>query len=299
MIKSQAFHFERFRAVYKSLQDSPHLEKLYCSQSPDQTLQSQSNEFLEWFIGFTEGDGSFIVTKRNDLKFVITQSTEDKQVLDWIQNTLGFGKVIAQGKRTSRFIVQDTKGIFLILLLFNGNLVLPTRKKNFLCFLGAFNQKIKERKINYERIEYIESQILPSLDTSWLAGFTDAEGCFTVSFLTQPVNSKAFRLRYIVSQKGDANLPILSHLIVLFQGGSIEAHSIKSNYSYICSGKKNCYKIYSYFNRFRLKTKKQESYTLWKEIHIKIARKEHHDDKLRQECIELAKQVNRVRRKSK
>lgn len=257
-----------------------------------------SDNFLEWLIGFTEGDGSFIVTNRNDLQFVITQSTEDKSVLDWIQSTLGFGKVNAQGKRTSRFIVQDLKGIYCLLLLFNGNIVLPTRKTNFLRFLNVYNQKIKKLQINpgVGLIEPIQSQILPSLNTSWLAGFTDAEGCFTVSFLAQPRH--AFRLRFIISQKGDVNLPILSHLILLFQTGSIETHTNQSNYSYICSGKKNCYKVYAYFDLFQLKTKKQKSYTLWKQIHKKISKKEHLDERLRQECIELAKQVNRIRRKS-
>src|ERR1700749_3270333 len=33
-----------------------------------------SNKILEWLIGFTEGDGSFIVTKRGELQFVISQN---------------------------------------------------------------------------------------------------------------------------------------------------------------------------------------------------------------------------------
>lgn len=290
MTQSQTFNFENFHKGFQPFHS--------ITASSALLKQCLSDDFLTWLIGFTEGDGSFMVTNRNDLQFVITQSTEDQYVLDWIQRTLGFGKVIAQGKRTSRFIVQDLKGIFYILLLFNGNLVLPTRKKKFLQFLDGFNQKVASRKADYAKIEPIHSSILPSLDTGWLAGFTDAEGCFTASFLAKPANNKAFRLRYIVSQKGDANLPVLSHLILLFQSGSIEAHSIKSNYSYILSGEKNCYKIYSYFGRFPLKTKKQKSFDLWKQIHSKITQKEHLDVGLRQECIQLAKQVNRVRRKS-
>ena len=70
---------------------------------------------MTWFTGFTEGDGSFVVsnTRNNVLLFVITQSTEDVKILHYIQNNLGFGKVIKQGKRTSRFIVQDIKNIYL------------------------------------------------------------------------------------------------------------------------------------------------------------------------------------------
>ena len=44
-----------------------------------------SPEFLTWFIGFTEGDGSFFKAARGDLYFVITQDSRDKQVLEYIQ----------------------------------------------------------------------------------------------------------------------------------------------------------------------------------------------------------------------
>jgi hypothetical protein len=49
------------------------------------------DEFLTWLIGFTEGDGSFIVSGRGSLQFVITQGEKDVQVLQMIKETLGFG----------------------------------------------------------------------------------------------------------------------------------------------------------------------------------------------------------------
>lgn len=70
-----------------------------------------SYDFLTWFVGFAEGDGSFIITSRGNLQFVITQNTRDVQVLDLIKNTLKIGKVIKQGSNTSRFVVQDKKGL--------------------------------------------------------------------------------------------------------------------------------------------------------------------------------------------
>jgi hypothetical protein len=45
-----------------------------------------NNKFLEWFIGFTEGDGSFIVSK-NKVYFDITQNLNDVQVLYYIKNS--------------------------------------------------------------------------------------------------------------------------------------------------------------------------------------------------------------------
>ena len=255
-------------------------------------------QFLIWLIGFTEGDGSFVIAKtRNSLQFVITQSSEDVEILNYIQTNLGFGKVIKQGSRTSRYIVQDLNHLYLILLLFNGNIILPSRKDRFKAFLEVYNQKVLKGKIKgLQTIKYQISNILPSLNNSWLTGFTDAEGCFTVSFLQ---GSNAFRIRYIVSQKGEINLPILSQIILLFKAGAIEAHSQKSNYSYILSGEKSCYSIYDYFHNFPLKSKKAHSFKLWKEIHLAISQKKHLKLDLRQNLIEQAKKVNSIKRKSK
>lgn len=98
-----------------------------------------SKQFLAWLIGFTEGDGAFIVNNRGDLAFVITQSTSDLRTLEFIKETLGFGKVISQSATTSRFICQSKLEIELIIYLFNGNLVFPSRQNLFKSFIDGFN----------------------------------------------------------------------------------------------------------------------------------------------------------------
>lgn len=74
----------------------------------DGALTPPSYKFLSWFIGFTEGEGSFIVNNRGDLCFVITQSNVDIEVLEFIKETLGFGKVIPQSANTSRYVTQGS-----------------------------------------------------------------------------------------------------------------------------------------------------------------------------------------------
>jgi hypothetical protein len=292
---------------FNTLSSNKNLENLY--QIFDFTLFTEKyykyfnngctipeNEFLTWLIGFTEGDGSFVINNRNDLSFIITQSTEDENVLKFIRNKLGFGRVIKQGHRTSRYIVSSKKELELILSLFNGNIILPSKQQSFNEFTKIYNNKAIKGKIILEPIKHIKSNILPSLSNCWLSGFTDAEGCFTVSFLS---NSNAFRLRYLVTQKGDINVPVLSHLILLFNTGVIEAHSKKSNFSYVITGEKACYNIYDYFDKYPLKTKKFTSYLLWKEIHKQISNKDHLNPELRINLIEKATKVNSTKRKSK
>lgn len=251
--------------------------------------------FLSWFVGFAEGDGSFVTIERGKIcMFVVTQSCEDVEILHHIQKSLGFGKVYKQGARTSRFVVQDRAGLHILFSLFNGNLVFPRRKAQFKRWVERAG--LGSCKKGGERDPVIHSEIYPSLENGWISGLTDSEGCFTASFLS---NSTAFRLRFILSQKGDDNLPVLSHLIYLFQGGSIEAHSVKSNYSYILSGVKNCYKIYKYFSLFPLRSKKRESLHLWKSLHVDILQKRHLDPDRRALLSEKAKRINSIRRKSK
>ncbi len=100
-----------------------------------------NQSFLEWFLGFAEGAGSFTENNRGTAIFVITQNTADIQVLVYIQRVLRFGRVIKQGASTCRFVVEDLAIVALLIELFNGNLVFPLKHVNFALFLEAFNKR--------------------------------------------------------------------------------------------------------------------------------------------------------------
>ena len=91
--------------------------------------------FLQWFVGFSEGDGSFIVSKGR-LFFIINQKEE--KVLHRIRTELGFGKV-SNYKSYSRFIVADRDNIERLIHLFNGNLVLHKTNTRFRLWLQDWN----------------------------------------------------------------------------------------------------------------------------------------------------------------
>lgn len=217
-----------------------------------------SQHFLEWLVGFTEGDGSFIVTTRGGLMFVITQSTADVQVLQYIRDVLGFGSVIVQSQanETSRFLIQDQANLFWICLLFNGNLVFPMKQIRFLNFLNAFNALIQRGRSALPFIWPLSITVMPTLQQAWIQGLTDSEGCFTVSLLG---NSNAFRIRLIFSQKWDENQHILIHIGLLFGVGTVVPHSNVWNWELRINGLSNCTAVFDYFARFPLKTKKGNS----------------------------------------
>ena len=257
-------------------------------------LKQPSEEFLQWLIGFSEGKGSFILAKRGDLAFVISQSTSDVQSLNYIKDNLGFGKVIKESVKqsTHRFIIQDIENLYLICLIFNGNMVFPTRNARFLTFLSYFNEKLLKR--NKLIINPVNTCILPTLKDGWLSGITDSTGSFTCTILS---NSTGYRFRYILTKKWEVNKPILEHIRSILNkystNGFVVPHSVDKIWEIRINGTKNCKGLFNYFDEYTLKTKKIESYSKWKIIHSKLVDREHLNKDKKQELLTLAKQVNK------
>lgn len=260
-----------------------------------------TDKFLYWLIGFTEGDGCFTINRKKELCFILIQGKKNSMLLEKIHKTLNLGQIIQQNSRVNRLLIQKQKEVELILLLFNGNLVLPSRKKQFHDFLKTYQERQKSNwKNGFQNFSicYLNNKNLPSLENLWLLGFTEAEGCFSISLLA---NSVAFRTRFILSQKGDINLPVLSKCIELFTSGRIEGHSKKDNYSYIVSGLKNISYIYSYFdqNLEHFMGIKKESYLKFKKLNELLTEKKHLDASLRPSLIKLSYEINAISRKLK
>lgn len=249
-----------------------------------------SENFLMWLVGFTEGEGSFIVNNRGDLCFVITQGNADIQVLEFIKENLSFGKVIAQSTHTSRYVTQNKREIELLIHLFNGNLILPSKKIRFEKFVKGFNIWVSKGRIRLNTVEFKNSLILPSLNNSWLAGFVDAEGCFTCSI----GKDKGFSFNFNISQKWEENLKVLQHLCILFNGGVVSKHTADNVYEYRIGGVQNCKNVFPYFDNYTLYSKKSLSFILWKNIHEDLLNKRHLDPVKRVEMIEKVRMINKI-----
>lgn len=127
-------------------------------------------------IGFTEGDGSFIVNKNGTLEFRITQSSKDAQVLFYIKKELGFGSVSVQDKKTNAkpetppypyklssthcFRVRNKEHFLKLIQIYNGNLYTDKKNNQFKLWLEAFN------KYYNTNISLIENVNNPTLDNA-------------------------------------------------------------------------------------------------------------------------------------
>ena len=210
--------------------------------------------FLEWLVGFSEGDGSFIVSKGR-MFFIINQKQE--KVLHRIRTELGFGKVSTYNTY-SRFIVADRDNIERLIHLFNGNLVLQKTNSRFELWLQSWNLSSREEK----RVIPLYQNQLPSFENNGgLSGFSDADGCFNA---VQSLDSRyslgwRLRLRFILDQKSEKDL--LEKVKNLFGSGVISRRrEVDDMWRFTCTSILTHRVVTNYFTRYPLRTVKKVSF---------------------------------------
>lgn len=262
----------------------------------DKRYLNIDSKWLEWFIGFVEGDGA-IQTYKDRLNFVITQ--KERAILFHIQSILGFGK-IRQSGLYFRYIVEDLNNIQFLCILFRNNLVLSHRQEQLNRWITFINIKLSTPRSKIYGIHPNlpfsgPSQISPSLNNAWLSGFSDAEGCFNVNITKRDKTKNGFRvqLRFILDQKNA--LDTLNKIRDLFGFGRvILRNKTIDNYRYYCDSFIAIRSITSYFNNesHSLKTKKQDSYTNWLKVYEMVINKEHQNEEGIYKIRQIAKNIN-------
>lgn len=284
---------ETTRETYiKDIKISNNLPPIGKKISPPQG--GYDDKFKLWFIGFTEGNGYFIMkpppkgggsshqpclarggdNKNKSLEFKIIQPSVDAQVLFYIKKELGFGSVSIKDKlnKTHHYRVKDKNNILKLINIFNGNLFLTKNKEQFKLWLIEYNKYYTLPALNEGGyIKLLDNNFKPTLKDTWLLGFTDAEDCFTSSVLIDKNKNRKVYIKYILNLKINEDLAI--YLAKLINGYYTY---LKSSDSYIItSTTNNLNQLYLYFNKNKLKTKKYLNYINWYKILLLVKNKEH------------------------
>jgi hypothetical protein len=217
-------------------------------------------EFLEWFIGFSEGYGSF--GKKDGLpSFVMNQA--DLKVLYLIRATLGFGTVSTfdqEGRKYGRLTISNKENTYRLITIFNGNIHLSKVHTRFAKWVGLYNRVYNK---NVTVLPPLPAQTI-SLDTAWLSGFIEAEGCFYAGFSENDRMAQGVRLRLKVSvdQKGES--PILEQIKVLFLVKNVTIRNAEKNYLRVEATRIKPLTVFlQYFSTYKLKGRKQKAYAVW------------------------------------
>ena len=240
----------------------------YIKNKPEH-IKNVNESFLEWFIGFTEGDGSFIISNKR-CYFVINQ--KDIKILYKIKANLGFGhvfKYIQNNKIYGRYVVQDKKNCRRLAHIFNGNLVLNKTNERFKIWIKELN------------IIILTTKGVINLENSWLSGFIDAEGGFYASLTKQNnlILKYRLRLKFYITQKNEYELLKLITRLLYFKQKNIKKSNLFNPDKYISKYSNNIYRleistsslivvILDYLTKYKLKSEKIITFFRWKRIYL-------------------------------
>lgn len=258
----------------------------YSKVKPQHIKEFDNNykRFLEWFIGFTEGNGSFYISQRASIGFNVTKSQDDIQILYKIRTTLGFGKIQIKDephRRVGVFYVTGKENFTRLIHLFNGNLCSEYKVKEFEKWVNTYNTCYDQKIFSKQSLNTF------TLNDSWLSGFIDAEGYFESRFIPCRTSKQGARplLSFSISLNSDPEILIkirdiiLSNLKTSIQ--SLEKIRYKkSEDGYILSTENRiCIIIINnYLKAHKLMTKKHIDFVKWSNIQD-LMRKDIHQTK--------------------
>lgn len=231
--------------------------------TPAKVANLTDNDFGYFLAGLIEGDGWF---GKNELHIIFAEN--DISLAYLIKSRIGHGHVYKiKDKRAVRYICKNKKGLSIILSLINGKLVSKPK----------YDQLIKH---NYSEnfnftINLPSNQI--TLDNYWLAGFTQADGCFYISVVQSKTHKTGFSVRLEFSIKQNDAVPI-KLLYDIVKMGNISQYS-SGIWCYKSSGFKTAALLISYFDKFNLFAGKYTNYLKFRKVYIMITQGKHLEDK--------------------
>jgi len=221
------------------------------------------NDFGYFLAGLIEGDGWF-----GYKQLYIIFAEEDISLAYYIKKRIGYGNVYKiKDKKAVRYICKNKAGLLIILSLINGKIL-----SNY-----KYDQLIKH---NYN--EHFNICIFPplkklTLDNYWLAGFTQADGCFHISVVKSKRHNTGYSVRLEYSIKQNDKLPLELLYKELNKGNLSQYHT--NIWCYKSSGFKTAFSLINYFDRYTLFAGKYTSYLKFRKVYIKITEGKHLEEK--------------------
>jgi len=194
---------EKFINIFRPLCNSLDIININNQNNENVNENSNSNEeFLQWFVGFTDAEGCFLIHTKNykEVHFIfqITLHIDDSAVLYFIRKNLGIGVISITGN-TCSFKVHSFKIIVERLLpIFDKYSLLTHKQLNYRDWKEAILlkklakeknnsidinilKKIKNIKENMNELRTVFDNYFISINMVskyWLLGFVEGDGSF-------------------------------------------------------------------------------------------------------------------------
>lgn len=249
------------------------------------------DNFHQWLVGFTDGDGSFSIIRVAEGKwtlfFKLTQSTYNLRVLYFIKNQLGVGSIYIESDCNKGDLrIRDRKTIGSIILpIFDKYPLLTSKYFSYLKFKKAYeilenpNLSTKDKDnflLELKNEQMLSNYISPAWKTVnfevhntnqaktviskyWLIGFTEAEGSFYLVSKTSTRIVHAFE----ITQKLDfIVLEAIAHIL------GIRVSKKKLYNTVVTTNSRAISNIIDYFSN-TLKGMKAVEFRIWARSYVK------------------------------
>lgn len=167
------------------------------------------NDFYAYFVGLIEGDGWFIISKKGKYllyELGLEMHSRDIQLLYKLNKILGVGVIkIRKTRNTVIYSIRDKKDLKRIILpIFDKYSMLTNKQYDYLRFrdnimneVYLYDQLDLNIKIPSKSRNSVEDILSKEYFTSWLIGFIEAEGSFSIY---KPSDSKEKIAAFEISQ---------------------------------------------------------------------------------------------------
>ena len=235
------------------------------------------NEF-EWgayLAGLFEGDGHFSTQKQ----IVIVFHEKDKVLAHALIDKFQWGNISkVKNKKAYIWLISKKEDVILFFKLINGHIRTPYKLNQILTRLYTNSDIIFQSFVNNSPIN----------KSWWLAGFTDADGCFYVQIVKTSV-----RVHFKFGLKDKLILDQLQQFI-----GSSVYKRVNNNgsitYYWSSTSIQNAYKVNGYFSQYSLQSNKFFDYLKWRKCLFYINTNRHITRQGIKRIIELKNQMNKA-----
>jgi hypothetical protein len=176
------------------------------SHYSQKSFSNHSEEFIKWFVGFSDAESNFSIVVNKDktdkilsitFRFLIELHVDDISALELIKNKLNIGNDIVVYGHSCKFTVTHPKDINKLIAIFDEYNLNTTKYLDYLDFKKAFNlykgrdKAIKDNKTLMDQILELKKGMnksrihfsLPAyhnivISGPWLLGFIEGEGSF-------------------------------------------------------------------------------------------------------------------------
>lgn len=216
-------------------------------------------EFGYFLAGLIEGDGWF---GKKELHIIFSE--DDISLAYLIKKRIGYGNVYKiKNKKAVRYICKKSDGLKIILSFINGKLVSNPK----------YEQLIKHNYSSDFNFDILPPSYNVTLDNYWLAGFSQADGCFHISVIkSKSLNcGHSVRLEFSIKQKDDFPLKLLYDTVKM---GNL-SHYNSNIWCYKSSGFKTAFLLINYFDKFNVFAGKYVNFIKFRKVYIMITKGQH------------------------